>query len=161
MVIHMSGYVSGKPITRFIGLKDGGVLADTIFKDDTRQMVVSESNEEVSIAKASNGMYIVLINTIAFQTAMLCNRYGIGSRACYAECLDYGSLRKFAIKEADELLIAVSIDKLEVESDILDELRVSISDAIISMDKSSNMSRFNLGDAVVDDIVSKYKYDRQ
>lgn len=161
MDIHMSGYVSDKPLTRFIGLKDGGVVADTIFKDGKRQIVVSESNEEVSVARASNGMYIILINTIAFQTAMLCDRYGMGSRACYAECLGYGSLRKSAIREADELLIAVSIDKLEVESDILDELRVSISDAIISMDKNSNMSRFNLGDIVVDSVVSKYKYDRQ
>lgn len=49
MDIHMNGYTDDKPLTNFVGLKDGGVAAVTKFKGSSViQVVISESDEEVA-----------------------------------------------------------------------------------------------------------------
>ncbi len=55
MVIHMSGYVSGKPITRFIGLKDGGVLGSLL-----AILVISILNIDIY----TFAIYMLMINIV-------------------------------------------------------------------------------------------------
>ena len=160
MDIHMNGYGDGKPLTNFVGLKDGGVAAVTKFKGSSVvQVVVSESDEEVTVAKTKNGKFIVLINTKAFQTAMLCNEFGIGSHACFATDLGYGSLRKFVAKDMQvgENLTAVSIDNLAIDEEVAYELKRTISIAFAEMNKKGGISaRYNIGDKEVDSIIARH-----
>jgi len=159
--IHMSGYQSGKPLTKLSKLFDESkesslqLLASTVFSNGKRQLVIG-SDDEISIVSCPNGMYIVLIHTEAFTTAMLCDKTGYGVPACFTTEFDgyCNELSDSLIIKHNEVLYGNSIDSI-TDKDIAEELNLSIKRAFKIMDEKDRWAKSKLGDRY-NDIVGKY-----
>lgn len=131
MELHLAGLFSDTSIMSTWGTEEDKNLCGLSIRNKKRDLHVRGSlTEEISVHVLDSGYMLVFINTPFVRTVMLVDEYGWGSHACYASG---GYTTPYEYEENLTVSIAVRLNDLALEEDVLVELMSTINEEYLSM----------------------------